>query len=74
MYHYRWAALTRGSDEVECEITGHRYRQAPFKYQGKCLGWIRDDYHALTPTERARVDQILTGTGCETLFTPDSTS
>ncbi len=67
------AALSSGADEVVCEIAGHQYRQAPFKYQGKCLAWIRDDYNSLTATDRAHVDTILTGTGCETLFTSDIT-
>ena len=65
------AALNSGADEVVCEIDGHKYRQGPFKYQGKCLTWIRDDYNALTDADRARVDKILANTGCETLFTPD---
>ncbi len=62
------AALTSGADEVVCEIDGMPYRQGPFKYQGKCLVWIRDDYKALASADRARVDTILDGTGCEALF------
>jgi len=68
------AALSSGADEVVCEIDGHEHRQGPFKYQGECLAWIRDDYNALGDSDRARVDKILTGTGCETLFRPDPTS
>ncbi len=67
------AALSSGADEVVCAIDGLQYRQAPFKYQGKCLNWIRADYNALTAPHRARVDKILAGTGCETLFTSDIT-
>ena len=67
------AALSSAADEVVCEIAGHEYRQGPFKYQGKCLAWIRDDYNSLTATHRAHVDKILTGTGCETLFAADIT-
>ena len=67
-------ALTTGASEVECEIASvggggsSTYRQAPFKYQGKCMQWLRDDYRALTPEDRARVDGVLAGTGCEILF------
>ena len=60
-------ALLAGSDEVVCDIDGAEYRQAPFKYQGKCLAWIREQYAALADADRARVDEILAGTGCEVL-------
>ena len=61
-------ALMSGADEVVCEIDGREYRQGPFKYQGKCLGWLRDAYAALPEDGRTRVDEILDGTGCEVLF------
>ena len=50
-----------------CEVEGGTYRQAPFKYQGKCLEWLRADYLALAGHDRARVDTVLAGTGCEVL-------
>lgn len=62
------AALETGADEVVCEIDGLEYRQGPFKYQGKCLGWLRSDYAALSDGDRNRVDAILEGTGCGALF------
>jgi hypothetical protein len=62
------AALQAGSDAVEVEIDGHRYRQAPFAYQGKCLMWLREHYAALDSADRAAVDSLLAGTGCESLF------
>ncbi len=61
------AALATGADEVVCEIRGAEYRQAPFKYQAKCLRWIRDEYAALDDGARRTVDQLLAGTGCEAL-------
>ena len=61
------AALEAGADEVICTIRGSEYRQAPFKYQGKCLVWLRDAYAALHATSRATVDGLLAGTGCEQL-------
>jgi glutathione S-transferase len=63
------AALDAGADEVACEIDGHEYRQGPFKYQGKCLGWLRAAYSTLDDADRATVDDLLAGTGCDTLFT-----
>ena len=62
------AALDSGADEVVCEIRGSEYRQAPFKYQGKCLVWLREAHDALDEDARRRVDEILAGTGCEQLF------
>ena len=34
-------ALQSGSDEMICDINGSEYRQAPFKYQGKCFNGSR---------------------------------
>ncbi len=62
------AALDAGVEEVVCEIDGREYRQAAFPYQGKCLRWMRDRYAALSTDERAAVDALLAGTGCEQLF------
>jgi len=63
------AALMSGADEVACDIAGQTYRQAPFKYQGKCLQWLRQAYQALSDSDRERVDAALATTGCEILFT-----
>ena len=65
-------ALMAGADEVVCEIGPpggplKEYRQGPFKYQGKCLQWLREAYTALTDNDRARVDTVLNSTGCEQL-------
>lgn len=62
------AALDAGDEEVVCEIRGSEYRQAPFKYQGKCLTWLREAHAALDGTARTTVDETLAGTGCEQLF------
>ena len=61
-------ALMSGADEVVCTIGGQTYRQGPFAYQGKCLQWMREGYAALSDDDRARVDSVLDGTGCEVLF------
>jgi glutathione S-transferase len=62
------AALARGADTVECQIDGRRWVQKPFAYQGKCLGWLREGRAALAPRDRAAVDAVLAGSGCEVLF------
>ena len=61
-------ALMSGADEVVCDVEGGTYRQAPFNYQGKCLQWLREGHAALGDPDRARVDDLLAGTGCEVLF------
>lgn len=61
-------AVMSGADEVVCEIDGQTYRQGPFKYQGKCLEWLRADYATLSDADREHVDAVLAGTGCEVMF------
>jgi glutathione S-transferase len=62
------AALESGAPEVRCEIDGRGWVQKPFPYQAKCLGRLREHHAGLAPGDRAAVDEILAGTGCEKLF------
>ena len=62
------AALAAGDETFSCVIDGHGYSQGTFVYQRKCLAWIRDEYAALNVADRADVDAMLAGTGCEALF------
>jgi glutathione S-transferase len=62
------AALAKGSARVECTIDGRPWMQQPFPYQGKCLQWLREARAALGAADRAAVDRLLAGTGCEALF------
>lgn len=61
-------ALKSGSDRLSCTIGGSTYSQTPFGYQGKCLMWLREQYTALEAGDRAVVDALLAGTGCEPLL------
>jgi len=61
-------AIAAGADEVVCEILGAEYRQAPFKYQAKCLAWLREAYANLDSGARSTVDTVLADTGCDLLF------
>jgi len=61
-------ALERGDEQLETEIDGKPWVQKPFPYQGKCLRWLRESREALSSDDRAAVDSILAGTGCEVLF------
>ena len=56
-------ALVSGADEVVCAVEGGTYRQAPFKYQGKCLQWLLDEYASLESEARDKVDALLNEAG-----------
>ena len=61
-------ALETGKSQVEVEVDGKPWVQEPFPYQGKCLQWIRVEYARLDEEDRKRVDEMLSGTGCEAFF------
>lgn len=62
------AALQSRVGRVECEIDGRPWVQQTFPYQGKCLTWLQEARAALGPHDRAWVDSILEGTGCDKMF------
>lgn len=61
-------ALQSGSEQMETSIDGRRWVQPVFPYQGKCLQWINQEYQKLGPDDRTEVNEILSGSGCETLI------
>lgn len=61
-------AVMHGHDTFETEIDGRPWTQPTFKYQAKCLNWLREDHAGLSGNERGAVDEMLSGTGCEALF------
>lgn len=61
-------AIRDGAEEVRTEIDGRPWTMQPYTYQAKCLGWLREEYAALSAADRALVDAALAGTGCEVLF------
>ncbi len=61
-------AMGAGEKTWEIDIDGSTWSQQTFNYQGKCLQWINDQYQALTGTDKARVDSMLAGTGCEQII------
>ena len=62
------AAFERDEETLTCTIDGATYSQGRFGYQRKCLEWLRADYRALGDDDRASVDVLLAGSGCEQLF------
>ena len=61
-------AVQQGDASFETEIDGRAWTQPTFKYQAKCLQWLREDHAALSDNERGSVDALIAGTGCEALF------
>lgn len=61
-------ALASGAEEVRCTLHGAEWVQPPFRYQGKCLEWLREAYAELAHADRLAVDSTLAKTGCESLF------
>ena len=64
-------AIRAGEQEVRAQIDGRDWVQPVFPYQAKCLAALQEAYGALSSSDRARVDAILAGTGCDILLTPD---
>jgi hypothetical protein len=50
------------------DYEGREWASTPFKYQQKCVTWLREDYAALSTHERSLFDSMIRGTGCEKLF------
>ena len=64
-------AVQSGEKTWEAEIDGAPWTQQTFPYQAKCLKWINEQYRALGDDDRARVDAVLAGTGCEAMILND---
>ncbi len=62
------AAAEAGDSEVEAEIDGRRWTQPVFPYQAKCAAALRAAHEGLADDDRAVVDTLLAGTGCDGLF------
>ena len=61
-------ALKAGDKHMETMIDGKRWEQPTFPYQGRCLGWIKEEYQMLSSEDQGQVDVILAGTGCEEML------
>jgi len=61
-------AVMSGEATFETDIDGRPWTQPTFKYQAKCLHWLREDHAGLSDNERGAVDALLAGSGCEKLF------
>lgn len=52
-------AVMSGSQRFEIDVLGLKYEQQPFKYQVKCLNWLRDAYAQLSESSRKYVSDAL---------------
>ena len=66
-------AVLNQKDEFETLIDEAKWTQPTFRYQAKCLGWIKETYQNLSNKNRDDVDEILIGTGCDSLFSKSYT-
>lgn len=57
-------AIAAGAAEMAFEALGHRYVQAPFKYQVKCLAELRKAFAGLADDHRNRLKPLLEQTKC----------
>jgi alpha-beta hydrolase superfamily lysophospholipase len=63
-------AVAAGEKQLDCMIDGGRVHwvQPSFKYQAKCLGWLRKDYGELGGEEKELVDSVLHDCGSAAMF------
>ncbi len=58
------SAFEKGEDTFSLTLMGKPYTQGVFKYQVKCLNWLKEEYATLTGDAKDRVDAVLKETGC----------
>jgi hypothetical protein len=57
-------AFEQGEKDFSLTLLGKPYEQGTFKYQVKCLNWLREEYAGLEGDAKERVDAVLKETGC----------
>jgi len=58
------AAFEKGEDTFSLTLLGEPYEQGTFRYQVKCLNWLREAYAGLKGEGKERTDAVLKDTGC----------
>jgi glutathione S-transferase len=58
------AAVAKGAETFTVRLLGDDFTQAPFKYQARCLAWLREELAALPDEAKRRIAPILKDTGC----------
>jgi glutathione S-transferase len=57
-------AVASGDETFRMEVMGHTYEQGVFKYQAKCLGWLREALAGLEARSLGRTEAVLREAGC----------
>jgi len=57
-------AIEKGQETFSVTLLGEHYQQGAFKYQVKCLRWLREEYAGLKGEAKERTDTVLKETGC----------
>ena len=57
-------AIESGRERFTLEALGHKHEQGVFRYQHKCLRWLREEFAGLGADERARAERLLGPAGC----------
>lgn len=57
-------ALAAGAETLRFEALGKAYEQGVFKYQAKCLGWLREALARVEGPARGRLEAVLRESGC----------
>lgn len=58
------AAVAKGVDTFTVRLLGRDFTQGPFKYQARCLAWLREELGAMPEGTRAGISSVLKETGC----------
>ncbi|MCB1643905.1 MAG: glutathione S-transferase N-terminal domain-containing protein [Pseudomonadales bacterium] len=61
-------AVMNGEKDFSTTIDGKPWSQPAFPYQAKCLMWIREAWQSLNEEHRSQVNEILAGTGADSLL------
>lgn len=64
-------AVIAQEEKLSTEIDGGSWSQASFPYQLKCLGWIRDEFSALSSQDQSKARTILDTAGLSALIAED---
>jgi len=64
------AALEAGRRSFAFSALGMRFAQDTFKYQVKCLQWLRQEFHSLPGEPRDHATALLKDTGCLAVLDP----
>ena len=57
-------AFEKGQETFSVPLLGEHYQQGTFKYQVKCLNWLREAYAGLKGEAKERTDTVLKEAGC----------